>query len=123
MNIPLNSEPTVAYEKQYNLLANETWLLSVRNFPPDKNFGILQVHSYGYNVTLSYTSKMTLKSSINGTNIGLNIYEDDDLYLKNAGPFSNVSILIIVTVYDEAGILLYISYILYCCSWLMLLLY
>lgn len=98
-----NGHNQISYEQQFTLFANEIWTISVRDFPPNISFGILQVHAYAYNISLAYSQNMTYENSVNGTNVGLNIKEDNDLYLFNTGPFTNISIMIIVTAYDESG--------------------
>ena len=72
------------------------------NIPEGVDFIIFQVHSYVYNVILSYDTELSMHNYVNGTNIGLysNTTRLPIFYIKNPNDF-NVSCLIAAVPYTN----------------------
>lgn len=54
-----------------NINGNSSYVVSVRNIPPSVAAVLFQVHSHGYNMTLSEAEEESIHYSITGRNIGM----------------------------------------------------
>ncbi|XP_063913266.1 transmembrane 7 superfamily member 3-like [Zophobas morio] len=76
---------------------SEIW---VNNVPESVGFYVVQVHSFPYNVTLSSTRKFRSKDSVEGVNVGLVSFNDNDtrFYVKSK---NQTKALIVVVIYNK----------------------
>uniref|UniRef100_A0A0C9RKG7 TM7SF3 protein n=1 Tax=Fopius arisanus TaxID=64838 RepID=A0A0C9RKG7_9HYME len=62
-----------AFSNQVQLRANAITVIDVVNIPPVVSFMIVQVHTQDRNITVSYTTGFGNKTSVTGSNVGLEI--------------------------------------------------
>lgn len=97
-----------AFTELISLKGNSNNIINVVNIPIEVSFVIIQVHSYLYNVSMSYDNDLSIKprNSVSGTNIGLFSATDGaqiaSVYAFNQNPF-DVDGLIAVVAYTSTG--------------------
>ncbi|XP_055605849.1 transmembrane 7 superfamily member 3-like isoform X2 [Uranotaenia lowii] len=69
----------------------------------DVGFSLIQLHAYEYDVTLSYTKTVIKGQHLSGTNVGLILYEDGDLYAFNFNPHENVMVALVMLLYNKTA--------------------
>ena len=99
-----NDDPLV--EKITIIPALGSVTVAATNVPKSANFLVFQAHSFVYNVSLSYNQTLVPNYHVNGTNIGLIHHMaagTPKMYLKNLNTTENITVLIVVQVYNKSG--------------------
>lgn len=111
-NITINSNYTFGKDFYYNevvllsrsqTILNIEYSLDLKEINKSSNFILVQVHSFLYNVSLSYDSKLKNGNHFNGSNIGTTVFESSSkLFVFN---FNNVEVkaALIAILYEKSG--------------------
>lgn len=79
----------------------------LKNLRTDIGFAIIQIHSFEYNVTLSYNKTIERNYNENGTNLGLTLYPNDvragyaAVYVHNFNYFTAINASIVLMIYNR----------------------
>ncbi|KAJ6639691.1 Transmembrane 7 superfamily member 3, partial [Pseudolycoriella hygida] len=100
------STDDITFYAEFSLDAYTVNTISVYNFTDLKyGFGILQVHSCWYNLTLSYNRTIQRNFHENGTDLGLTLYpwqqNPQELYVHNHNYFTSVNISVALILYNK----------------------
>lgn len=108
ISIDASRPPTddITFYDEFSLNPYTVNTISIHNFTDiEYGFGILQVHSCWFNLTLSYNKTIQRNLYENGTNLGFTLYPSrqspQEIYLHNYNYFTSVNISIALILYNK----------------------